>query len=95
MTSEPGIYAAGNVLRGADMHDICALEGRQATINILAHLRSGRPGNDRIVRIRALDPLRYAVPQKLLGHGERQLENILQDPRCFSPGAQNHEKGGP
>jgi thioredoxin reductase len=30
MTSVQNIFAAGNVLRGADMHDLCALEGRLA-----------------------------------------------------------------
>ena len=30
MTSVPNIYAAGNILRGADMHDLCALEGKSA-----------------------------------------------------------------
>ena len=35
MTSAPGVYAAGNVIRGARMHDLCALEGKQVARTIL------------------------------------------------------------
>ena len=80
MTSETGIYAAGNVIHGADMHDICALEGRQASTSILRYLRSGQPGGDRIAQIRAVDPLRYVVPQKLLAHRSGNWKTSFQTP---------------
>lgn len=34
MTSVPNIYAAGNVIRGALMHDLCALEGKRTAKTI-------------------------------------------------------------
>ncbi|MCF8050398.1 MAG: NAD(P)/FAD-dependent oxidoreductase [Desulfobacterales bacterium] len=64
-SSKRGIYAAGNVLRGADMHDICALEGRVAARSILRRLENTRGRDEAPVSIHALDPIRYVVPQTL------------------------------
>ncbi len=59
MTSVPDIFAAGNVLRGADMHDLCALEGRLAARNILKRMDSA--GNRKHAMVsgkgRASDPV--------------------------------------
>jgi hypothetical protein len=65
-TSVPRIFAAGNVLRGADMHDLCALEGRLAGRRILKVLESGGPECRSGIRIRAQAPIRYVVPQKII-----------------------------
>lgn len=65
MTSVPNIFAAGNVLRGADMHDLCALEGRLAARGIIERLRTNGKGKDRFIRIFARPPIRYVVPQNL------------------------------
>jgi thioredoxin reductase len=65
MTSVPNIFAAGNVLRGADMHDLCALEGKLAARNILKSLESGEAGVDPLISLRAEPPIRYVVPQRI------------------------------
>ncbi len=66
MTSVPGIFAAGNILRGANMHDLCALEGKQAAQNILGILKSTKPETDEFISIKAEYPIRYVVPQKIV-----------------------------
>lgn len=38
-TSAPGVFATGNLLRGAEPADVCALEGRRAARHIAAFLR--------------------------------------------------------
>jgi thioredoxin reductase len=65
MTSVPNIFAAGNVLRGADMHDLCALEGKLAARSIMKKLGSHRTQTDKYIRLRAESPIRYVVPQKI------------------------------
>jgi thioredoxin reductase len=66
MTSVPNIFAAGNVLRGADMHDLCALEGRLAGRGILKHLKAGGQKREKTVRLTVASPIRHVVPQKLI-----------------------------
>jgi hypothetical protein len=66
MTSVPNIFAAGNLLRGADMHDLCALEGKLVAHSILESLKSNGVGKDHFVSIRAESPIRFVVPQKIL-----------------------------
>jgi NADPH-dependent 2,4-dienoyl-CoA reductase/sulfur reductase-like enzyme len=41
-TQKPGVFAAGNVLRGAETADIAALEGRKAAAAINSYLGNGR-----------------------------------------------------
>lgn len=41
-TSAPGVFAAGNLLRGAETADLCALEGRRAARHIRDYLHDGR-----------------------------------------------------
>ena len=65
MTSVPNIFAAGNLLRGADMHDLCALEGRMAAQSIIKRLYSEESGVKNHVSILAEPPIRYVVPQKI------------------------------
>jgi thioredoxin reductase len=64
MTSVDGIFAAGNVLRGADMHDICALEGKYAARSIIRRLNRGDKENGRYITIMPEAPIRYVVPQR-------------------------------
>ena len=66
MTSIPGIFAAGNILRGADMNDLCALEGRRAAQSILKMAESSKPEDVHPITLRAEPPIRYVVPQKIL-----------------------------
>ena len=74
MTSVPNIFAAGNVLRGADMHDLCALEGKIAAQGILKKLGSDRTQTDRSIRMKAESPIRHVVPQKI---EPRQIRKTL------------------
>ena len=74
MTSVPNIFAAGNVLRGADMHDLCALEGRKAARSISKRVKSPEPEIDQGVILRAELPIRYVVPQKIV---PSQIESHL------------------
>ena len=91
MTSVPGIFAAGNVLRGADMHDLCALEGRLAARSILRNLQAPSPQSIHSIAVRAERPIRYVVPQritpmpmrlfsKMFPWPEIQLERTLLEP---------------
>ena len=66
MTRIRNIYAAGNVLRGADMHDVCAMEGQRAADSILRSFMGTYPEAERSIGIKATSPLRYVVPQTLL-----------------------------
>ncbi len=63
MTSVPGVFAAGNALRGANMHDICALEGRHAARGIKNYLLQGGSPTFQGIRLRVHEPIRYVVPQ--------------------------------
>jgi hypothetical protein len=80
MTSVPNIFAAGNVLRGADMHDLCALEGRLAARSILRNLQIMRPGTIPSVSVRAERPIRYIVPQRITPMPKRLLSKFLPWP---------------
>ena len=67
MTSIPGIFCAGNVMRGANMHDLCALEGKLVARRILDRPASGRWGTaDRSILFQAQYPVRFVVPQKVV-----------------------------
>jgi thioredoxin reductase len=66
MTSVPNIFAAGNILRGADMHDICALEGKRAAKNILRRMESLGYEQEEGINLKVEEPIRYVVPQKIL-----------------------------
>ena len=63
MTSGPNIFAAGNILRGGDMHDLCAIEGKLAARNLLKKMKSTESEKDEWISIRAEPPIRYVVPQ--------------------------------
>jgi thioredoxin reductase len=78
MTSVPNIFAAGNILRGADMHDLCALEGKLAGRSILKSLEGGGKQRQQGIRISVRFPIRYAVPQRIIpDHIKRQLLSWL------------------
>lgn len=65
-TSVPTVFAAGNILRGANMHDLCALEGRQAARSILRSLKAPDIQNERYIPIKVEPPIRYVVPQRII-----------------------------
>lgn len=74
MTSVPNVFAAGNVLRGACMHDLCALEGRKAARSISKRVKSPEPEVEEGISMRAELPIRYVVPQKIV---PSQIESHL------------------
>ena len=80
MTSVPNVFAAGNVLRGADMHDLCALEGRLAARGLLRSMQTSRPGAPPSVSARAERPIRYVVPQRIAPMPKRLLSNFFPWP---------------
>ncbi len=66
MTSVQNIFAAGNILRGGNMHDLCALEGKWAAKNILEKLELCKSATDEYISITAESPIRYVVPQRVI-----------------------------
>lgn len=66
MTTVPNIYAAGNILRGGDMHDLCALEGRLAARNCLRTIEPPGPDGGTWISICAEPPIRYVAPQRIV-----------------------------
>ena len=71
-TSVKGIWAAGNLLRGANMHDLCALEGRKAAGAILRRIDGGAEPLSAPVHIRPQMPIRFVTPQKVVPRDIRQ-----------------------
>ena len=63
-TSQPGIFAAGNVLRGAEMAGIAALEGRHAARAIQGYLERGEWPSYRLP-IRVAPPLQWICPNEI------------------------------
>jgi thioredoxin reductase len=80
MTSVPGIFAAGNVLRGAEMHDLCALEGKRAAQSIVRYLRAQGAKAGAYVSVLAEDPIRYVVPQKIIPEEAKSYRSSLFHP---------------
>jgi thioredoxin reductase len=60
-TTRLGLFAAGNVLRGAETADVAALEGRHVAAGVLDHL-GGRPWAVGGAELRCEDPLQWVVP---------------------------------
>lgn len=80
-TSVPTIFAAGNILRGANMHYLCALEGRQAARSILRILKLPDLQTDEWIPIRVEPPIRYVVAQRII-----PTEAKTHRASWFSPG---------
>ena len=57
------IFAAGNILRGASMHDLCALEGRLAAKRIIERMQAQHDRPKQMVRLKPESPVRFVVPQ--------------------------------
>ncbi len=65
-TDRPALFAAGNVLHGAEPADVAALEGRAVVGSILAYL-GGDPWPDRATPIHVAPPLAWIVPNAMPG----------------------------
>jgi thioredoxin reductase len=65
-TSRPGVFAAGNVLHGAEQADVAALSGRHAAAAV-ARFLSGVGWPERRLRIDCRPPLDWVSPNALAG----------------------------
>ena len=63
-TSAPGVFAAGNALRGAEIADTASLEGVRAARSIAAWLSDGKMCTARVT-VTARDPLLWIYPNRL------------------------------
>jgi hypothetical protein len=63
-TTLPGVFAAGNVLRGVESSGIAALEGGRAGACAAAYLRGSLSGIIGATRIDAGAQVHYVVPQR-------------------------------
>jgi Pyridine nucleotide-disulphide oxidoreductase len=63
-TSRRGVFAAGNVLHGAEPADVAALSGWHAAGGVLEHL-AGRPWPHARLPIECADPLDWIAPNTL------------------------------
>ena len=63
-TSHKGVFAAGNLLRGAEPSDIAALEGRHAAKSIKNYFENGKWFDNRI-SITVNDPIKWISPNAL------------------------------
>ncbi len=61
-TSIPGVFAAGNLLHGAETADVAALEGRHAAAAVRAHLAGAPWRQRRLLRLVGGSPLQFVVP---------------------------------
>jgi hypothetical protein len=63
-TSRPGVFAAGNLLHGAETADIAALAGRHAARAAHAFLTSGM-WPEAVLPVRCAPPLRWVAPNAI------------------------------
>jgi NADPH-dependent 2,4-dienoyl-CoA reductase/sulfur reductase-like enzyme len=70
-TSAPGVFAAGNLLHGAETADVCALDGRWVAASV-AHWLSAASWPSADIPVRADLPLRWTSPNAFVA-GQRRL----------------------
>ena len=65
-TSAPGVFAAGNVLHGAEQADVAALSGRHAAVGVARYLEDGEwPAHRALVLCET--PLGWVAPNMVSG----------------------------
>src|SRR6185436_14302761 len=69
-TSSPGVFAAGNLLHGAETAGIAALEGRAAARAIVRFLADGAWGVRGLVPVSVARPLVWISPNVLVPEGD-------------------------
>jgi len=65
-TSDPQVFAAGNLLRPVETAGMCWAEGRIAAANIAAALAGTLPPSKSGVAVRFSDPVKYVYPQMIV-----------------------------
>ena len=63
-TSQPGVFAAGNLIHPVDTADVAALDGRQVAASVRAYLHGTRPSETK-ARILADKPFLWIAPNVL------------------------------
>ncbi len=76
-TSRSGIFAAGNVLHGAETADVCALDGRHAARSIVRWL-GGTPWPERPVPMICNAPLVWSAPHAITSAAAPQGRILLR-----------------
>jgi thioredoxin reductase len=64
-TGRPGVFAAGNLLHGAEAADVAALGGRHAGAAAAAYLAGGREWPPERVPVRCAPPLHWIAPNAI------------------------------
>jgi thioredoxin reductase len=64
-TARTGVFAAGNLLHGAEPADIAALSGRHAAGSVLSWLAGGASWPKSMIPIRCAPPLRWVSPSSV------------------------------
>jgi hypothetical protein len=85
-TSAPGVFAAGNLLHGAETADVAALDGRHAADSIARYLSSATPWDDLRVPIVVDPPLRWIYPSRLVRRRPPRDRFILRSGSFRGPG---------
>jgi len=76
-TTRPGVFAAGNLLHGAETADVAALTGRHVTAGVVRHLQ-GDPWPTTSVHLQCADPLHWIVPNALIGSAATDVQPARQ-----------------
>jgi thioredoxin reductase len=64
-TSRPGLFAAGNLLHGAETADVAALSGRHVAAAVAGYL-GGEPWPEERIELRVESPLHWVAPNALV-----------------------------
>lgn len=76
-TSDPHVFAVGNLLRPVETAGWCWDEGRRIAASVLADLSVGGPAPTEMVAIRAGAGIKYVVPQRIgRQDGPRSLDRL-------------------
>ena len=79
-SSRPGVFAAGNLLHGAETADVAALGGRHAAASAAAFVSTGHAWPDARVPIECEPPLRWIAPNVVVPGAGRAAARALRAP---------------
>jgi thioredoxin reductase len=69
-TSRPGVFAAGNLIHGAEPADVAALEGRHAAATVAARLAQPTVWSEPMLPVVCEPPLHWIAPSAIRAIGE-------------------------